>query len=186
MRMYLRGHLFSVKYYPKGRATDCEAAFLVFVPRRGPSTFALHQPIILHGAGLKLDSSCVVTCRTSTPTRVYTAITSEPELSIGIPDLGLHWLGVKDGYAFITSATLEQPINIHAVPLFTDTAASERPTTVSLDLAFHGLLANHPRFVIYSPLSNEVLSSVGNRIRDATYFGAGAGARGRFARRTRG
>ena len=157
MRMYLRGHLFSVKYYPKGRATDCEAAFLVFVPRRGPSTFALHQPIILHGAGLKLDSSCIVTCRTSTPTRVYTAITSEPELSIGIPDLGLHWLGVKDGYAFITSATLEQPVNIHAIPLFTDTAASERPTTVSLDLAFHGLLANHPRFVIYSPLSNEVL-----------------------------
>jgi len=88
---------------------------------------------------------------------VYTAITSEPELSIGIPDLGLHWLGVKDGYAFITSATLEQPVNIHAIPLFTDTAASERPTTVSLDLAFHGLLANHPRFVIYSPLSNEVL-----------------------------
>ncbi|KAF8506910.1 hypothetical protein F5888DRAFT_49417 [Russula emetica] len=147
----------SVKYYPKGRATDCEASFLVFVPKRGPSTFALHQPIILHGAGLRLDSSCVVTCRTSTPTRVYTAITSEPELSIGIPDLGLHWFGVKEGHAFITSAASEQPVNIHAVPLFIDPAAVERPTTISLDLASHGLLANYPRFVIYSPLSNEVL-----------------------------
>ena len=153
----LRGHIFSVKYYPKGRATDCEASFLVFVPKRGPSTFALHQPIILHGAGLKLDSSFVVTCRTSTPTRVYTAITSEPELSIGIPDLGLHWFGVKEGYAFITSAAPEQPVNIHAVPLFIDPTTAERPTTISLDLDSHGLLANHPRFVIYSPLSNEVL-----------------------------
>jgi hypothetical protein len=151
------GHLFSVKHYPKGRATDCEASFLVFVPKRGPSTFALHQPIILHGAGLRLDSSCVVTCRTSTPTRVYTAITSEPELSIGMPGLGLHWFGVKEGYAVITSAPPEQPVNIHAVPLFVDPAAVERPTTISLDLASHGLLANYPRFVIYSPLSNEVV-----------------------------
>src|SRR5258708_32260426 len=110
MRMYLRGHLFSVKYYPKGRATDCEAAFLVFVPRRGPSTFALHQPIILHGAGLKLDSSCVVTCRTSTPTRVYTAITSEPELSLGIPDLGLNWLRVNDGHRLRTAAPPDEPL----------------------------------------------------------------------------
>jgi hypothetical protein len=157
MRTGLRGNLYSVKYYPKGRATDCEASFLVFVPKRGPSTFALHQPIILHGAGLRLDSSCVVTCRTSTPTRVYTAITSEPELSIGIPDLGLHWFGVKEGYAIITSAAPEQPVNIHAVPLFIDPAAAERPTTISLDLASHGLLANYPRFVIYRPLSNEVL-----------------------------
>ena len=157
MRPNLRGHLFSVKYYPKGRATDCEASFLVFVPKRGPSTFALHQPIILHGAGLKLDSSCVVTCRTSTPTRVYTAITSEPELSIGVPDLGLHWFGVKEGYAIITSAAPEQPVNIHAVPLFVDPAAAERPANISLDLASQGLLANYPRFVIYSPLSNEVL-----------------------------
>jgi hypothetical protein len=98
-----------------------------------------------------------VTCRTSTPTRVYTAITSEPELSIGIPDLGLHWFGVKEGYAVITSAAPEQPVNIHAVPLFIDPAAVERPTTISLDLDSHGLLANYPRFVIYSPLSNEVL-----------------------------
>ena len=157
MRTNSRGHMFSVKYYPKGRATDCEASFLVFVPKRGPSTFALHQPIILHGAGLKLDSSCVVTCRTSTPTRVYTAITSEPELSIGIPDLGLHWFGVKEGYAFITSAAPEQPVNIHAVPLFIDPTAAERPTIINLDLDSHGLLANHPRFVVYSPLSNEVL-----------------------------
>jgi hypothetical protein len=157
MRPNLHGHLFSVKYYPKGRATDCEASFLVFVPKRGPSTFALHQPIILHGAGLRLDSSCVVTCRTSTPTRVYTAITSEPELSIGVPDLGLHWFGVKEGYAIITSAAPEQPVNIHAVPLFVDPAAAERPTNICLDLASHGLLANYPRFVIYSPLSNEVL-----------------------------
>ncbi|KAF8482150.1 hypothetical protein DFH94DRAFT_691760 [Russula ochroleuca] len=147
----------SVKYYPKSRATDFEATFLVFIPRRGASTFALHQPIILHGAGLKLDSSGVVTCRTSVSTRVYTAITSEPELSIAIPDLGLHWLGVKEGYAFITSAAPEQPVNIHAVPLFIDPAAADRPTTVSLDLASHGLLANNPRFVIYSPLTNEVL-----------------------------
>jgi hypothetical protein len=144
---------------PRGRATDCEASFLVFVPKRGPSTFALHQPIILHGAGLKLDSSGVVTCRASVPTRVYTAITSEPELSIAIPDLGLHWFGVKEGYAFITSAAPEQPVSVHAVPLFVGPAAAERPTTVSLDLASHGLLANHPRFVIYSPLSNEVLDS---------------------------
>jgi len=153
----LRGHLFSVKYYPKGRATDCEASFLVLVPKRGPSTFALHQPIILHGAGLRLDSSGVVTCRTSTPTRVYTAITSEPELSIAIPDLGLHWFGVKEGYAFITSAAPDQPVNIYAVPLFIDPAAVESPTTISLDLASQGLLANYPRFVIYSPLSNEVI-----------------------------
>ncbi|KAI0004134.1 hypothetical protein BJV74DRAFT_809323 [Russula compacta] len=149
----------SVKYYPKGRATACEAAFLVLVPRRGPSTFALHQPIILHGAGLKLDSSGVVTCRTSTPTRVYTAITSELELSFAIPDLGLHWFGVKEGYAFITSAPPEQPVNIYAVPLFVDTAIAERPTTVSLDLASHGLLAEHSRLVVYSALSNGVLDS---------------------------
>ena len=153
----LCGYLFSVKYYPKGRGTDCEVSFLVFVPKRGPSTFALHQPIILHGAGLILDSSCVVTCRTSTPTRVYTAITSEPELSIGIPDLGLHWFGVKEGYALITSATPEQPVNIHVVPSFINPAAAERLTTIGLDLTSHALLANHPRFVIYSPLSNEVL-----------------------------
>ncbi|KAI0304686.1 hypothetical protein BC826DRAFT_9221 [Russula brevipes] len=144
-----------VKYYPKGQATDCEASFLVFVPKRGPSTFALHQPIILHGAGLKLDSSGVVTCRASTPTRVYTAITSELELSSAIPDLGLHWFGVKEGYAFITSAAPEQPVSVHAVPLF----VAERSTTVSLDLASQGLLADHPRFVAYSPLSNGVLDS---------------------------
>ncbi len=139
----LRIHLFSVKYYPKGRATDC--------------------------AGLKLDLSCVVTCRTSTPTRVYTAITSEPELSIGIPDLGLHWFGVKEGYAFITSTAPEQPVSIHAVPLSLDPAAVERPTTISLDLASHGLLANHPRFVIYSPISNEVLN-FDNRGSHQLYF----------------
>ena len=98
-----------------------------------------------------------MTCRTSTPTRVYTAITSEPELSIGIPDLGLHWFGVKEGYALITSAAPEQPVNIHVVPLFINPAAAERPTTIGLDLTSHALLANHPRFVIYSPLSNEVL-----------------------------
>jgi hypothetical protein len=28
-----------------GRAADCETSFLVFVPKRGPSTFALHQPL---------------------------------------------------------------------------------------------------------------------------------------------
>lgn len=100
-----------------------------------------------------------MTCRTSTPTRVYTAITSELELSSAIPDLGLHWFGVKEGYAFITSAPPEQPVNIHAVPLFVDTTITERPTTVSLDLASHGLLAEHPRFVVYSPLSNGVLDS---------------------------
>lgn len=168
----LRGHPFSVKYYPKGRGTDCEASFLVFVPKRGPSTFALHQPIILHGAGLKLDSSSVVTCRASIPTRVYTAITSEPELSTGIPELGLHWFGVKEGYALITSAAPEQPVNIHAVPLFIDPAATERPTAVSLDLASHGLLANHPRFVIYSPVSNEVLDS-DNRGSSQLHFSVG-------------
>lgn len=98
-----------------------------------------------------------MTCRASTPTRVYTAITSEPELSIVIPDLGLHWFGVKEGYAFITSAAPEQPVSVHAVPLLIDPAAADRPRTVSLDLAPHGLLENHPRFVIYSPLSTEVL-----------------------------
>lgn len=131
----------------------------MLVPKRGPSTFALHQPIILHGAGLKLDSSGVVTCRTSTPTRVYTAISSELELSSAIPDLGLRWFGVKNGYALITSAAPEQPVSVHAIPLFIDPAATERPTTVSLDLASHGLLADHPRFVVYSPLSNGVLDS---------------------------
>jgi hypothetical protein len=131
----------------------------VFVPKRGPSTFALHQPIILHGAGLKLDSSGVVTCRSSTPTRVYTAISSELELSSAIPDLGLNWFGVKEGYALITSATPEQPVGVHAVPLFVDPASAECLTTVSLDLASRGLLAEHPRFVAYSPLSNGVLDS---------------------------
>jgi hypothetical protein len=119
----------------------------------------LHQPIILHGAGLKLDSSGVVTCRTSTPTRVYTAISSELELSSAIPDLGLHWFGVKNGYALITSAAPEQPVSVHAVPLFIEPAATKRPTPVSLDLASHGLLADHTRFVVYSPLSNGVLDS---------------------------
>jgi hypothetical protein len=90
---------------------------------------------------------------------VYTAISSELELSSAIPDLGLRWFGVKDGYALITSAAPEQPVSVHAVPLFIDPAATERPTTVSLDLASHGLLADHPRFVVYSPLSNGVLDS---------------------------
>jgi hypothetical protein len=131
----------------------------VLVPKRGPSTFSLHQPIILHGAGLKLDSSGVVTCRTSTPTRVYTAISSEIELSFAIPDLGLRWFGVKDGHALITSAAPEQPVSVYAVPLFIDPALVERPKIVSLDLTSHGLLAEHPRFVAYSPLSNGVLDS---------------------------
>lgn len=149
----------SVKYHPKGTATNGDSAFLVFVPKQGPSTFALHQPIILHGANLKLDSSGAVTCDTSTSTRVYTAIASEPELSSAIPDLGLHWLGVKEGYAFITSASPEQPVSIHAVPLFINTAAVEHPTVVDLDLASHGLLAEHPRFVVYNPLTDAVLES---------------------------
>ena len=113
-----------------------------------------------------------MTCRTSTPTRVYTAITSEPELSIGIPDLGLHWFGVKEGYAFITSAAPEQPVNIHAVPLFIDPAVAERPTTIDLDLASQGLLANYPRFVTYSPLSNEVLD-FDNRGSSQLHFSVG-------------
>src|SRR6266404_608508 len=151
--------LHSVKYYPKGISTDGDATFLVFVPKRGPSTFALHQPIILHGTKLKLDSSGAITCSTSTPTRVYTAISSEPELSSAIPDLGLHWLGVKEGYAFITSAMPEQPVSIHAVPLSINTAAVEYPTMVDLDLASHGILAEHPRFVVYNPLTDAVLDS---------------------------
>lgn len=149
----------SVKYYRKGTATGGDAAFLVFVPKRGPSTFALHQPIILHGANLKLESSGAVTCSASVPTRVYTAIASEPELSSAIPDLGLHWLGVKEGYAFVTSTAPEQPVSIHAVPLSINTAAVERPITVDLDLASHGLLAEHPRFVVYNPLTDAVLES---------------------------
>ena len=159
MRHELTGSLHSVKYYPKGIATPGDAAFLVFVPKRGRSTFALHQPIILHGANLKLESSGAVTCSTSVPTRVYTAIASEPELSSAIPDLGLHWLGVQKGYAFITSAAPEQPVSIHAVPLSIDTAAVERPITVELDLASHGFLAEHPRFVVYNPLTDAVLES---------------------------
>ncbi|KAF8272923.1 hypothetical protein EI94DRAFT_107929 [Lactarius quietus] len=149
----------SVKYHRKGIATDGDAAFLVFVPKRGPSTFALHQPIILHGANLKLESSGAVTCSTEVPTRVYTAIASEPELSSAIPDLGLHWLGVKEGHAFITSTAPEQPVSIHAVPLSINTAAVEHPLTVDLDLASHGLLAEHPRFVVYNPLTDAVLES---------------------------
>jgi len=90
---------------------------------------------------------------------VYTAISSEVELSFAIPDLGLHWFGVKEGYALITSAAPEQPASIHAVPLFVDPAAAERPTTVSLDIASRGLLPEHKRFVAYSPLSNGVLDS---------------------------
>ena len=100
-----------------------------------------------------------MTCSTSVPTRVYTAIASEPELSSAIPDLGLHWLGVKEGYAFITSAAPEQPVSIHALPLSINTAAFERPITVDLDLASHGLLAEHPRFVVYNPLTDAVLES---------------------------
>lgn len=149
----------SVKYYRKGIATGGDSSFLVFVPKRGPSTFALHQPIILHGANLKLESSGAVTCSTSVPTRVYTAIASEPELSSALPDLDLHWLGVKEGYAFVTSAAPEQPVSIHAVPLSINTAAVERPIKVDLDLASHGLLAEHPRFVVYNPLTNAVLES---------------------------
>jgi len=103
-----------------------------------------------------------VTCRTYPPTRVYTAITSETELSVAIPDLGLQWFGVKEGYAIITSAPPEQPVSVHAVPLFIDpatAAAPNRSTTVSLDLASHGILAEHSRYVAYSHLSNEVLDS---------------------------
>jgi hypothetical protein len=100
-----------------------------------------------------------VTCSTSIPTRVYTAFASGPELSSAIPDLGLHWLGVKEGYAFITSAAPTQPVSIHAVPLSINTAAFERPVTVDLDLGSHGLLAEHPRFVVYNPLTDAVLES---------------------------
>ena len=153
------GLLYSVKYYRKGIATSGDAAFLIFVPKRGPSTFALHQPIILHGANLKLESSGAVTCSTSVPTRVYTAIASEPELSSAIPGLGLYWLGVKEGYAFVTSAAPEQPLSIHAIPLSINTAAIERPITVDIDLASHGLLAEHPRFVVYDPLTDAVMES---------------------------
>ena len=93
------------------------------------------------------------------PTRVYTAIASEPELSSAIPDLGLHWLGVKEGYAFISSAAPKQPVSIYAIPLSINTAAVEHPITVDLDLASHGLLAEHPRFVVYNPLTDAVLES---------------------------
>ena len=155
----LTDFLHSVKYYKKGISTSGDAAFLVFVPKRGPSTFALHQPIILHGANLKLESSGAVTCSTSVPTRVYTAIASEPELSSAIPGLGLHWLGVKEGYAFVTSAAPEQPVSIHAIPLSINTAAAERPITVDIDLASHGLLAEYPRFVVYNPLTDAVMES---------------------------
>ena len=165
------GLLYSVKYYRKGIATSGDAAFLIFVPKRGPSTFALHQPIILHGANLKLESSGAVTCSTSVPTRVYTAIASEPKLSstipalglrwlgAAIPALGLHWLGVKEGYALVTSAVPKQPLSIHAIPLSINAAAVERSITVDIDLASHGLLAEHPRFVVYDPLTDAVLES---------------------------
>ncbi|KAI0257357.1 hypothetical protein BJV78DRAFT_29638 [Lactifluus subvellereus] len=93
------------------------------------------------------------------PPRVYTAIMSQPELSFAIPELDLHWFGVKESYAFIASAAPEQPVSINAVPLFIDAAAAERSTTVSLDLAEHGLLAEHQCFVVYNPLTNDVLDS---------------------------
>ena len=121
--------------------------------------FALHQLIILHGVGLKLHSSGVVTCRSSTPTHMYTAISSEVELSFAIPDLGLHWFDVKEGYALITSAAPEQPVSIHAVPLFVDPVATECLTTMSIDIAPQGLLLECQRFMAYSPLSNGVLDS---------------------------
>lgn len=85
---------------------------------------------------------------------------SQPELSFAIPELDLHWLGVKESYAFIASAAPEQPVSINAVPLSVDTtAAAERSTTVSLDLTERGLLAEHERFVVYNPLTNSVLDS---------------------------
>jgi hypothetical protein len=84
---------------------------------------------------------------------------SRPELSFAIPDLELHWFGVKEGYAFIGSAAPERPVSVHAVPLFVDNAAIERSTVVSLDLASHRLLAEHQRFVVYNPLTNGVLDS---------------------------
>jgi hypothetical protein len=82
---------------------------------------------------------------------------SQPELSSTIPNLDLHWFGVKEGYAFIASAGPEQSVIVHAVPLFVDTAAVKRPTIVSLDLASHRLLAEHQSFVVYNPLTNAVL-----------------------------
>jgi hypothetical protein len=119
----------------------------------------LHQPIVLHGAGLKLDPSGIVMCHTSTATRVYTAITSQPELSCAIPALDLHWFGVKEGFAFIASAAPERPVSVYAVPLSIDTNPIKRSKTVSLDLASHKLLAEHQRFVVYVPLTNGVSDS---------------------------
>jgi hypothetical protein len=45
------------------------------------------------------------------------------------------------------------------VPLLVDPTATERPTTMSLDIASRGLLPEHKRFVPYIPLSNGVLGS---------------------------
>jgi hypothetical protein len=84
---------------------------------------------------------------------------SQPELSSAIPDLDLHWFGVKEGYAFVASAATEQPVSVYAVPLFVNAPAAERSTIVTLDLASHRLLADHQHFVVYSPMTNGVLDS---------------------------
>jgi hypothetical protein len=98
-------------------------------------------------------------CHTSTATRVYTAIMSQPELSCAIPALDLHWFGAKEGFAFIASAAPEQPVSVYAVPLSIDTTAIKRSKPVSLDLASHKLLVEHQRFVVYVPLTNGVSDS---------------------------
>ncbi|KZV77575.1 hypothetical protein PENSPDRAFT_6094 [Peniophora sp. CONT] len=59
-------------------------------------TLAQHQPIIVHGARLSLDSHGLIRCATGTRarTRVYRAISAERELALALPALGLRWLGV--------------------------------------------------------------------------------------------
>jgi hypothetical protein len=77
-----------------------------------------------------------------------------------MPDLDLHWFGVKEGYAFIASAAQSQPVSMYAVPLFVNTTtAAVCSTVVTLDLASHKLLADHQRVVVYSPLTNGVSDS---------------------------
>ncbi|KAI0067816.1 hypothetical protein BV25DRAFT_872175 [Artomyces pyxidatus] len=152
----------SVQYIPQGSETDRDATFMIFVPRRSSSTFALHQPIILHGKALRLGWAGVVTCAAATPTRVYTAITSERELACALPTLDLVWLGIHDSHALVASPAHAHPVFVHAIPLLTGASLSEAPS-VELDLSALALPTEDPsvRRALFGLVSKRVIVSAG-------------------------
>lgn len=160
-----------MQYYRQGTSVDDGATFLILVPQVLPTTLAAHQPIIVHGEALRLASSGHILCQASTRlrTRVYTAITSEPELSYSLPTLGLRWLGIHAGFALIASLPRDGASHVSAVPLLIDVAHQAQYTTFSLDIDKcefpHGEgMDSNQGYAIFSPMSRRVVSVDASRV----------------------